>query len=118
MGFMSRSSIHGKHLSIQEALAQLPGPQGQRFAEVFRHGTLSLEIYAPEENDPQQPHMRDEVYIVVKGSGEYLYGEQRAKFEVGDVLFAPAGVSHRFENFTDDLIVWVIFYGPEGGESS
>jgi hypothetical protein len=23
---------------------------------------------------------------------------------------------HRFEEFSDDLIVWVIFYGPEGGE--
>jgi hypothetical protein len=24
---------------------------------------------------------------------------------------------HRFEDFTDDLAVWVIFYGPEGGEA-
>ncbi len=28
----------------------------------------------------------------------------------------PAGVVHRFEEFTDDLAVWVVFYGPEGGE--
>jgi hypothetical protein len=28
----------------------------------------------------------------------------------------PAGVEHRFEEFTEDLAVWVIFYGPEGGE--
>jgi hypothetical protein len=28
----------------------------------------------------------------------------------------PAGVEHRFEGFTDDLVVWVVFYGPEGGE--
>jgi hypothetical protein len=33
-------------------------------------------------------------------------------------LFAPAGVTHRFENFTTDLVVWVFFYGPEGGELS
>jgi len=26
------------------------------------------------------------------------------------------GLSHRSENFTDDLVVWVIFYGPKGGE--
>jgi hypothetical protein len=31
-------------------------------------------------------------------------------------LFAAAGVEHRFENFSDDLALWVIFYGPEGGE--
>jgi hypothetical protein len=33
------------------------------------------------------------------------------------VLFAAAGVAHRFENFTDDFAVWVFFYGPEGGEA-
>ena len=27
-----------------------------------------------------------------------------------------AGVGHRFEDFSEDLAVWVIFYGPEGGE--
>jgi len=23
---------------------------------------------------------------------------------------------HRFEDFTEDLLTWVVFYGPEGGE--
>lgn len=31
-------------------------------------------------------------------------------------LFAPAGVEHGFENFTDDFILLVIFYRHEGGE--
>lgn len=34
----------------------------------------------------------------------------------GDLLFVPAGVVHRFEEFTDDFATWVMFYGPEGGE--
>ncbi len=34
-----------------------------------------------------------------------------------DVLFVPAGVEHRFEDFTVGLAVWVVFYGPEGGEA-
>jgi hypothetical protein len=32
------------------------------------------------------------------------------------VLFVPGRVAHRFEDSTDDLIVWVFFYGPEGAE--
>jgi hypothetical protein len=32
------------------------------------------------------------------------------------LLFAAAGATHCFENFSDDLVVWVLFYGPEGGE--
>ncbi|HEX8615974.1 MAG TPA: cupin domain-containing protein, partial [Thermoanaerobaculia bacterium] len=61
-------------------------------------------------------HTRDEAYIVVSGSGTYVHGEQRDPFAPGDFLFAPAGLPHRFEDFSDDLVVWVIFYGPEGGE--
>jgi hypothetical protein len=34
------------------------------------------------------------------------------------LLFAAAGVAHRFENFTDDVVVWVLFYGLEGGEAA
>ena len=37
-------------------------------------------------------------------------------FGPGDCLFAAAGEVHRFEQFSDDLAVWVFFYGPEGGE--
>ena len=102
--------------SVKAALGLLPAPGGQRFATVFEHGSLAVEIYAPRGHDPQQPHTRDEIYVVVSGSGEYVCGQMRTKFGPADVLFAAAGVEHRFENFTDDLTVWVIFYGPEGGE--
>ena len=105
-----------RRITAGEAMAQLPGPDGQRFVELFTHGSLGVEFYAPRDHDPQQPHTRDEAYIVITGKGEYVVDNQRQPFEPGDFLFAPAGVAHRFENFTDDLCVWVIFYGPEGGE--
>ena len=103
-------------LTVTDALARLPGPQGERYVELFQHGTLSVELYAPRGRDPQDPHTRDEVYVVVQGSGQFLNGGVRYPFGPGDLLFVPAGVVHRFENFTDDLAVWVVFYGPEGGE--
>jgi mannose-6-phosphate isomerase-like protein (cupin superfamily) len=103
-------------LGVQEALRRLPGPQGERWAVVLEHGTLEIEIYAPRGTDPQKPHTRDEVYVVVSGSGEFVHGSDRDRFAPGDVLFVPAHEAHRFERFTDDLVVWVMFYGPEGGE--
>jgi mannose-6-phosphate isomerase-like protein (cupin superfamily) len=105
------------HVTVAEALRQLPGPNDARFAEVFAHGTLVVEIYAPQGKDLQTPHTRDEVYIVVAGNGMFVNGDVRHPFEPGDFLFVPAGVVHRFEDFTDDLVVWVLFYGPEGGEA-
>ena len=104
-------------LSLDEGLARLPGPAGERFAELFRHGSLAVEAYAPRGSDPQLPHTRDEAYVVVRGSGWFVKGERRERFGPGDFLFVPAGVVHRFEKFTDDLAVWVMFYGPEGGEA-
>jgi mannose-6-phosphate isomerase-like protein (cupin superfamily) len=104
-------------LTVPEALARLPGPAGERYVELFQHGTLSVELYAPRGSDPQTPHTRDEVYVVVQGSGQFRNGDARHPFGPGDLLFVPAGVMHRFEDFTDDLAVWVVFYGPEGGEA-
>ncbi|MFQ5568451.1 MAG: cupin domain-containing protein [Rhodothermales bacterium] len=105
-------------VTVAEAMAQLPGPQGERFAPVLEHGSLVIEIYAPRGHDPQTPHTRDEVYVVVRGKGKFVNGPSRTRFGPGDVLFVPAGVVHRFEHFTDDLVVWVLFYGPEGGEGA
>ena len=100
----------------EQGAAKLPGPGGERYAELFAHGTLVVEYYAPRGRDPQQPHARDEVYVVIAGAGWFVNGESRHRFAAGDVLFVPAGVVHRFEDFGDDFATWVFFYGPEGGE--
>ncbi len=101
-----------------ELQSQLPGPAGERFAVALERGGLSIELYAPRGSDPQQPHARDEVYVVVSGRGEFVNGPERHAFAPGDLLFVPAGVEHRFEQFTDDLVVWVVLYGPEGGDAA
>jgi mannose-6-phosphate isomerase-like protein (cupin superfamily) len=105
-------------VSLTDALSLLPTAEGEPFASVFAHGSLVVEIFAPRGRDTQQPHSRDEVYIVMRGSGEFLNGGVRQRIEAGDFLFVPAGVVHRFENFSDDLLLWVLFYGPVGGEQA
>src|SRR5260370_9672367 len=94
-------------ITVAVALTHLPGPRGERFAAVFERGSLTVEIYAPLGSDPQKPHTRDEVYVVVRGSGEFINGPDRESFGSGDFLFVAASVEHRFVNFSDDLIVWV-----------
>jgi len=107
--------MHG-HLRVKDGLDRLPGPNGERFVELFNHETLSVELYAPRRTDPQQPHPRDEVYVIASGTGRFLRREEEVIFERGDVLFAAAGVFHRFVDFSQDFAAWVFFYGPEGGE--
>jgi mannose-6-phosphate isomerase-like protein (cupin superfamily) len=105
-----------RKVTVKEGLARLPGPNGERFTAMLEHGSLVVELYAPRGSDPQMPHTRDEVYVIVTGEGFFVNGASRESFGPGDLLFVPAGVVHRFEDFTDDLTVWVMFYGPEGGE--
>jgi mannose-6-phosphate isomerase-like protein (cupin superfamily) len=106
----NRPRAEQRRATIAEAMALVPTPEGKRFATVMEHGELLVEIYAPRGTDPQQPHTRDEAYVVYSGTGEFVNGESREPFGPGDFLFVPAGVEHRFVNFTDDLIVWVIFW--------
>jgi len=86
------------------------------FVELFKHGSLVVELYKPVKLDNQQPHNRDEVYVIASGSGTFFNGVKRVKFKSGDFLFVKAGVEHRFEKFTKGFATWVFFYGPVGGE--
>jgi len=110
--------------SLSQLLSRIPGapsrqwPDGERYATGFEHGTMSLGLYAPVGSDPQQPHKRDEIYIVEGGTGTFVLEDRSVSLAPGDAVFVPAGASHRFEDFSPDFRTWVIFWGPDGGESS
>lgn len=102
-------------LTLTNALKRLDDVETP-FKNVFGHGSLEVEIYAPKGEDLQEPHTRDELYIVASGNGFFVHESDRHPVEAGEVLFVPAGDVHRFEDFSADFVTWVVFYGPEGGE--
>lgn len=103
-------------LPIADAASRIDDRAAVRSVPLFQHGTLLVKYYAPRGSDQQTPHTRDEIYVVARGRGVFFNGTARRPFAAGDLLFAAAGVPHRFEDFSDDFGVWVMFYGPEGGE--
>ena len=106
------------HIPVAHALGVLEQAAGPRSVPLFRYGTLLVKYYAPRGADPQKPHAQDEAYVVAHGTGTFFDGTTRRPFGPGDLLFAAAGIAHRFEDFTDDFGVWVLFYGPDGGEKA
>lgn len=102
-------------LDKNKALTQLTESRSL-FKQLFKHGSLEVEVYRPVKEDLQQPHTRDEVYVIISGTGEFMLEGSRSSFGPGDFLFVPAGAVHRFERFSHDFATWVLFYGPEGGE--
>ena len=111
---------------------EAPVEPGHLSAILLQHGSMQLRWYAPNHVDPQVPHDRDELYVVVAGSalfmrareatpfgeeeGMALWGSERVPVGPGNALFVPAGTRHRFEAMSPDFSTWMVFYGPEGGE--
>ena len=105
-------------VSPEEALKKIDAVGRARFAVMMKHGSMSIEYFTPKKYDIQTPHTQDEIYVINKGEATFYRDGERVPCTKGDVLFVPAGIDHRFENFSDDFETWVIFYGPEGGETS
>jgi mannose-6-phosphate isomerase-like protein (cupin superfamily) len=109
-------------VSIADALKRLPAaptdryPAGAPFVTMMAGGTMSVEVFAPKTADLQEPHRQDELYFIQSGTGELVINGQRFDAATGDAFFVAAGVAHRFENFSEDFVTWVVFYGPQGGE--
>lgn len=102
-------------LSSLDALAAL-SKSGKEFITLFEHGSLSVELYQPDKVDKQQPHERDEIYVIIAGTGKFTLEKQTVSFAPGDFLFVPAGKTHRFTDFSADFSTWVFFFGQKGGE--
>lgn len=109
-------------IPISEYLAKLPLPATEKWpegvwdVEALKHGTMSLVLFAPKDNDYQTPHDQDELYIIIEGSGILDIEGKNIEFSKGDALFVPALKAHKFVEFTQDIQMWAIFWGEKGGE--
>jgi uncharacterized RmlC-like cupin family protein len=79
--------------------------------------TMSLHLYrlAAKQSDNQTPHSQEELYYILLGSRtlSLYYGtanEKRVQADVGDIIYVPANVPHRFEG-SDELIT-LVFFAP------
>ena len=103
-------------MRLAEGQARIPGPAGERAVIVLRRGSLDVALSVPQHPSKQTPHAQDEFYFIIRGRGFLLHDGKRDPFESGDVLFVAAGTEHQFEDTSDDLALWRVFYGPQGGE--
>ncbi len=103
-------------MTPEKALAAIGASDDGLYGVLLEHGTMELGYYRPVGADRQEPHEQDEIYIVHTGSGVFEVGDEHIEFGPGDALFVPAGVEHRFVEFSEDFGTWVAFWGPPGGE--
>jgi mannose-6-phosphate isomerase-like protein (cupin superfamily) len=108
----ARSSV----IRFAEARQRVPTPAGERAVLVMKRGTLDVKLSVLVPPNVQTPHEQDEIYFIVSGHGILVHEGKRDAFTAGDLLFVAAGVEHHYEDFSDDLALWRVFFGARGGE--
>ena len=103
-------------IRLAEAQAGIPGPAGERAVMVLQGDTLDVALGLPLRPRQQTPHVQDENYFIIRGRGVLFHDGKRDPFESGDLLFVAAGTEHQFEDITEGLALWRVFYGPRGGD--
>ncbi len=71
-------------------------------------GVLVLE---PGQQDTQEPHDSDEVYLVLSGDGFLRIGNRDHKVSKDAIFFVPRNTPHHFHGNTSDLSVLYFFGG-------
>jgi mannose-6-phosphate isomerase-like protein (cupin superfamily) len=74
--------------------------------EHLQAGILRLK---PGEQDTQEPHSLDEVYMVLEGDGYIEIGKKAYIIKKDLFIFVPAEVEHRFYGNTKEILVVYFF---------
>ncbi len=100
-----------KKLTLNEARQAIKADE-TIYARLLREPCGDVGFYRPRPTDPQEPHKRDELYIIASGRGTFTCRGERTSFQPGDALYVQRGTEHRFDTFSEDFAAWVIFFGP------
>ena len=104
-----------ERMTVENAMAAVRESDDGLYGILLERGATEVGFYVPKGEDLQQPHDRDEVYIVASGSGRFLLDGEERDFEAGEAIFVPAGREHRFVDFSDDFSAWVVFFAADQG---
>jgi len=94
-----------------DALVAAAEEEGRAWTSFLDRATLEVGLYrlAAGAQDHQEPHARDEVYLVHSGKARFRAGEQEVDVAAGSILFVAAGLEHRFFDVREDLELVVLF---------
>jgi mannose-6-phosphate isomerase-like protein (cupin superfamily) len=103
--------------TLEEARAEVQHRTGEPYLEFLRRDSMSCGLYVLEAgaDDPQDPHLEDEVYVVLAGRARLAVAGREWSVGPGSVVFVARTVPHRFHDITERLSVLVFFAPPESG---
>ena len=95
-------------------VATLLGQHGDSsYREFLAVPALSMGMFvaSPGDADQQDPHDRDEVYVILAGEAVLDIAGLPHAVSAGSIIYVPAGVQHHFAEILADLRALVLFGG-------
>jgi mannose-6-phosphate isomerase-like protein (cupin superfamily) len=93
---------------IEAAKVRLAASGGYEIIHESAGLEVGVYVLVSPEPDHQQPHLDDEVYLVLEGSGTLEVEGEQVELREGHAAFVPAGARHQFVGY-EQLSVLVIF---------
>jgi mannose-6-phosphate isomerase-like protein (cupin superfamily) len=99
-----------KTFELEDLVARLE-KEGGYFLDFLKIRDLEAGIIVlhPGEEDTQEPHLADELYYVIEGSGFMELGKSKQLVKKGSIIFVPAKMHHKFYGNKEDLVVLYMF---------
>lgn len=108
---MSDAKRSAGYFGLNSEWAGRVAPPHSEYLISFNNSDCLFEYWKPRAEDTQEPHDRDEVFVLVAGQSDFSLGDKQRSVKTGDLIFVPAGTPHKFFNFTDDLAMCIVFFG-------
>ncbi len=99
-----------KMFELKDLMSKLE-KKGSYFLDFLKVRDLEAGIIVlkPGEEDTQVPHLADELYYVIEGSGFVELDKHKRPVNKGSIVFVPARMRHRFYGNKEDLVVLYMF---------
>ena len=106
------SAIAGRTYPAGRYTRNLVGGASPIQATSFSLGYVTLEPNGGQV--PWHNQEQEEIYFIVKGSGEMCLGEERMAIRTGQTVYIPPGVFHQLTNTSAEIMRMIYCYGPAG----
>ncbi|HEY6657776.1 MAG TPA: cupin domain-containing protein [Nitrososphaeraceae archaeon] len=85
-------------------------PKSRYFIDVMNTSTMEVGIInlKKDQEDTQQPHVSDEIYYVISGSGTIEIDGIRNEVNPGKIIYIPKRIRHSFHAISNKLVILYI----------
>ena len=82
-------------------------PKSRYFIDVMNTSTMEVGIInlKKDQEDTQQPHVSDEIYYVISGSGTIEIDGIRNEVNPGKIIYIPKRIRHSFHAISNELVI-------------